>query len=330
MATVLVTGGAGYVGAHACKAIAAAGHKPVAYDNLSKGHRQAVRWGPLEVGDLADAERLDAVFRTHRPEAVVHFAAASEVGESVSDPLKYYRNNIGGTEVLVRCAVAHGVRVLVFSSTCAIYGTPERTPISEREPKKPLSPYGRSKYATEFLLEDAAAAHDIDVVALRYFNAAGASPDGEIGEDHDPETHLIPNVLLAARHQGRSINVFGTDYSTRDGSCVRDYVHVDDLADAHVAALERLWAGALPGFRGINLGTGTGASVLEVIAHAEAITGRRIVVETGPRRRGDVARLIADPTLARDLLGWTPHRSDLETIISTAWAWHQDRLALTG
>jgi UDP-arabinose 4-epimerase len=328
MATVLVTGGAGYVGSHGCKAIAAAGHLPVTYDDLSKGHRGFVRWGPLEVGDITDAERLDAVFRAYRPAAVVHFAAASEVGESVADPLKYYRTNVGGTEILVRLAVAHGVRAFVSSSTCAIYGTPERTPIVEAAPCRPLSPYGRAKYAVELMLEDAAAAHGIDVVALRYFNAAGASPDGDIGEDHTPETHLIPNVLAAARHGGRAIRVNGTDYQTRDGSCVRDYVHVDDLADAHVAALERLWAGALPGFRGINLGTGVGATVLEVIAVAEAVTGQRIRVEVGPRRPGDVARLIADPTHAREVLGWTPRRSDLETIIGTAWAWHQGRLAL--
>lgn len=330
MAKVLVTGGAGYIGSHACKALAAAGHLPVTYDSLEKGHRRAVRWGPLEVGDICDTGRLDEVFETHRPDAVMHFAAASEVGESGRDPLKYYRTNVGGTESLVSRALAHGVRSLVFSSTCAVYGMPDRTPMDERLPRNPINPYGRSKLAVELMLEDTAAACGLDVVALRYFNAAGASADASIGEDHDPETHLVPLVLEAARDQSRCIGVFGCDYPTRDGSCVRDFIHVEDLADAHVAALERLLSGAMTGFSGVNLGAGRGSSVLQVIAAAESVTGRRVRHEVLPRRSGDPARLIADPSLARGLLDWEPHRSELTTIIASAWRWSlaKDRLPL--
>jgi UDP-arabinose 4-epimerase len=325
MATVLVTGGAGYIGAHACKALAAAGHLPVTYDDLSKGHARAVLWGPLEEGDIADTARLDAAFVRHRPAAVMHFAAASEVGESVADPLKYYRINVAGSERLVARALAHGVRAIVFSSTCAVYGLPERVPMDEALSRRPINPYGRSKLAVEMMLEDAAGAYGLDVAALRYFNAAGASADAEIGEDHDPETHVVPLVLAAARDQSRSIGVFGTDYPTRDGSCIRDFVHVEDLATAHVAALERLLAGTLRGFTGINLGAGRGASVLELVAAAEAVTGRRIRRELLPRRSGDPAELVADPTRARDVLGWEARRSDLATILSSAWNWMNRR-----
>lgn len=320
-APIIVTGGAGYIGAHACKALAAAGYTPVVYDSFVRGHRRAVRWGPLEVGDIADPARLDAVFARHGPVAVMHFAALSEVALSWRDPLTYLRNNVSGSLVLLERALAHGVRTFVFSSTCAVYGVPERSPIGEDVPLDPINPYGRSKMMVELALRDAVRAHGMNVAALRYFNAAGASPDGEIGEDHEPETHLVPRVLLAARDQSRVIGINGTDYPTRDGSCVRDYVHVDDLARAHVAALRRLLDGTLTGFNGINLGTGRGYSVLDVVSAAERITGRRIRTEIGPRRPGDAPRLIADPTRARDLLGWRPECSDLDTLIATAWEW---------
>lgn len=319
--TILVTGGAGYLGAHTCKALAAAGYRPVVFDSFVRGHRRAVRWGPLEEGSIADPRRLDEAFVRHRPAAVVHFAALSEAGLSWGTPLTYYANNVSGSLVLLERAIAHGVRTIVFSSTCAVYGVPDRSPIVETFPLGPINPYGRSKMMVEMALRDAAEAHGIDAVALRYFNAAGASRDAEIGEDHDPETHLVPRVLMAARDPGRAIAVFGTDYPTRDGSCVRDYVHVEDLARAHIAALDRLLGGELPGFRGVNLGTGQGHSVLDVVAAAERITGRRIRMEVQPRRPGDAPRLIADATLARELLGWSPAVSDLGTILETAWRW---------
>jgi UDP-arabinose 4-epimerase len=319
--TVLVTGGAGYIGAHACKALARAGFRPVAYDNFVRGHRQAVMWGPLEEGDIADAHRLDDVFTRQRPVAVMHFAALSEVGLSWDDPLGYYRNNVAGSLVLLERAVAHGVRSFVFSSTCAVYGHAARSPLDESVPLAPINPYGRSKLMVEMALRDAAEAHGLDAMALRYFNAAGASADGEIGEDHEPETHLIPRVLMAARDQSQSIGVYGTGYPTCDGSCIRDYVHVDDLASAHVAAVERLLAGGLPGFRGLNLGTGRGYSVLHVVAEAERVTGRRIRTEVMPPRPGDAPQLIADASEARRLLGWEPRSSDLGTMLETAWRW---------
>jgi UDP-glucose-4-epimerase GalE len=325
--SVLVTGGAGYIGAHACKALAASGYRPVVYDNLVRGHRRAVLWGPLEEGHIADAARLDEVFGRHRPIAVMHFAALSEVGQSFADPLAFYANNVSGSLVLAQRAIAHGVGAFVFSSTCAVYGTPERSPIGEDAPTQPINPYGRSKLMVETALRDAVAAHELDVVALRYFNAAGASRDAEIGEDHEPETHLIPRVLMAARDQGRIIGVNGTDYPTRDGSCVRDYIHVDDLAEAHVAALDRLLEGALDGFTALNLGTGKGHSVLDIVTAAERITGRRIRTETKPRRAGDAPRLVADPGAAFRVLDWRPRSSDLDTMLSTAWHWTQRQAA---
>jgi UDP-glucose-4-epimerase GalE len=278
-------------------------------------------WGPLEEGDVSDADRLDEVFARHRPAAVVHFAALSEVGLSWGDPVTYYQNNVSGSLVLLERMRAHGISAFVFSSTCAVYGTPERSPIAEDFPLAPINPYGRSKLMVEMALRDAVDAHGLNAVAMRYFNAAGASEDAEIGEDHEPETHLIPRVLAAARDQSRVIGINGTDYPTRDGSCVRDYVHVSDLAQAHVAALDRLLDGRLTGFRGINLGTGQGYSVLQIIDVAERITGRRIRTEVAPPRPGDAPRLIADATAARHLLAWNPISSDLETMIATAWRW---------
>jgi UDP-glucose-4-epimerase GalE len=320
MAAILVTGGAGYVGSHACKALAAAGHTPVAYDNLGRGHRELVRWGPLEVGDLADAARLDEVFGRHRPEAVMHFAAFAYVGESVEDPARYWRNNVGGTLELVEAARRAGVKALVFSSTCSTYGVPERTPIGEDAPQRPINPYGATKLAIERMLSDYAAAYGLRSVSLRYFNAAGCDPDGETGELHDPETHVIPRVLMAATGEIGEVEVFGTDYPTPDGTCLRDYVHVADLAQGHVQALDYLARGGAA--TAVNLGTGRGFSVREVIAAAEQVTGRRIPVRAAPRRPGDPPVLVADPARARALLGFAPRYTELAPIVATAWRWH--------
>ena len=319
--SILVTGGAGYVGAHACKALAASGYTPVVYDNFVSGHREAVRWGPLYEGDVRDAAQLDAAFARHRPTAVMHFAALSEVGSSWKQPVEYYQNNVVGSLVLLERALAYNVQAFVFSSTCAVYGIPDYSPINEDTKLNPINPYGRSKMMAEFGLQDAANAYGINVIALRYFNAAGASFDGEIGEDHTPETHLIPRVLHAALDQDRIFGINGGDYSTPDGSCVRDFIHVDDLAQAHLAALERLLKGLQTGFEPLNLGTGRGYSVFEVLAAAEQITGRRIRTKVGPRRRGDAPSLVADSSRAGHVLNWEPTSSDLETLISTAWAW---------
>jgi UDP-arabinose 4-epimerase len=317
--TVLVTGGAGYIGSHCAKALAAAGYVPVVYDSLVAGHADAVRWGPLERGDIADAARLDEVIAKHRPVAALHFAALIEVGASVRVPLSFYRANVAGSLTLVERLVAGGVDKIVFSSTCAIYGVPGLAgPLDESVPQAPISPYGRTKRMVEEMLADAAATGALSAVALRYFNAAGASPDGEIGERHDPETHLIPLVLAAARDR-RPVAIFGTDYPTRDGTCVRDYIHVDDLASAHVAALERLLDGTVTGFAGVNLGTGRGMSVREIVAEAERVTGSPVPVRLEPRRPGDPPALVADATRAQTLLGWQPTRSDPATILSSAW-----------
>jgi UDP-arabinose 4-epimerase len=319
--TVLVTGGAGYVGAHACKALAAAGYAPVVYDNLGHGHEQAVQWGPLERGDIADRARLDEVFDRHRPDAVMHFAAFIAVGESVSDPGKYYRNNVAGTLNLLQAMVDHKVGRFVFSSTAAIFGTPEKVPISEDEPQTPINPYGRSKLMVEQMLADMEQAHGLKAVMLRYFNAAGASPDGEIGECHDPETHLIPLALDAAAGKGPALTVFGEDYPTPDGTCIRDYIHVGDLADAHVRALDYLTKNGAT--RGFNLGTGAGVSVREILDAIERVTGRPVPHLFGPRREGDPPVLVSDPSRAGSELGWSPAMSDIDTIIATAWAWHR-------
>lgn len=321
MATILVTGGAGYIGAHTAKALAHAGHTPVVYDNLSRGHRYAVKWGPFEEGDIGNAARLDAVFSAYKPDAIMHFAALSEVGISVREPLSFWRNNVAGSLTLVERALAHGVTRIVFSSTCSIYGEADQVPIDETTPEAPINPYAETKLVVERLLQSAAKAHGLDAVALRYFNAAGASPDGEIGENHTPETHLIPLVLMAAQDVSRTIKIFGTDYPTPDGSCVRDYVHVDDLATAHISAVERLLSGRLSGFTKLNLGTGQGLSVIQILEAAQRITGSPIRAEREGRRAGDPAILIADTAAARRILEWVPRHSDLETVISSAWAW---------
>jgi UDP-glucose-4-epimerase GalE len=320
MSAILVTGGAGYVGSHACKALAAAGYTPVAYDNLGRGHRELVRWGPLEVGDLADRARLDEVFARHRPEAVMHFAAFAYVGESVQDPALYYRNNVGGTLELVEATRRAGIKALVFSSTCSTYGVPARMPIDEDTPQRPINPYGATKLAIERMLADYGAAYGLRSASLRYFNAAGCDPDGETGELHDPETHVIPRVLMAAAGEIEHVEVFGTDYPTPDGTCLRDYIHVADLARGHVRALDYLQRGGAT--TAVNLGTGRGFSVREVIAAAEQVTGRRIPVREAPRRPGDPPVLVADPARARALLGFAPRYTELAPMVATAWRWH--------
>ena len=317
--SILVTGGAGYVGSHACKALANAGYRPVVYDNLSRGHREAVRWGPLVEGDLHDRARLAAALSANAVTAVMHFAAFAYVGESVTDPELYYANNLGGTLALLAAMRTAGVERLVFSSTCAVYGVPDQLPIRETSAMAPLSPYGETKLAIERALHWYAAGYGMRYVALRYFNAAGADPDGEIGEDHEPETHLIPRVLQAALGRSDPVDIYGTDYPTPDGTAIRDYIHVSDLADAHLRALDHLAAGG--DSVALNLGTGRGCSVREVIAAVERIGGRPVPRREAARRPGDPPELVADPALALARLGWQPRHSDLDTIISNALAW---------
>lgn len=318
--TILVTGGAGYIGAHACKALARAGYSPVVYDNLVHGHREAVRWGPLIEADLADESRLKAVFQSFDVAAVIHFAAFAYVGESMADPRSYFHNNVMNTLRLLDAMLGAGVRRIVFSSTCATYGMPDSMPITESAPQRPVNPYGESKLMIERVLHWYGQAYGLDYAALRYFNAAGADPEGEIGEDHTPETHLIPLILDAALGRRPEIGIFGTDYQTPDGTAVRDYIHVQDLAEAHLRAVEHLLAGG--GSLAVNLGTGIGHSVREVIAMAERVTGRPIPCRESPRRHGDPPVLVADPSLAAERLSWRASCSDLETILGTAWAWH--------
>jgi UDP-arabinose 4-epimerase len=316
---VLVTGGAGYIGSHACKALAGAGFIPIAYDNLASGHEWAVRWGPIEKGDILDQARLNEVFKTYRPSAVMHFAAHAYVGESVEEPAKYYRNNVAGSLSLLEAMREHDVSQIVFSSSCATYGVPKAIPIAEKHPQNPINPYGASKLMIERMLADFGAAYGLRSISLRYFNAAGADPDGEIGEDHDPETHLIPLVLEAAARKRSNITIFGTDYDTPDGTCIRDYVHVTDLAEAHVLALRALRGSC--NSASYNLGTGNGFSVGEVIQTAREITGRSISAKGGLRRPGDPSRLMADATRAKNELGWKPQYGDLHPMIATAWNW---------
>jgi UDP-arabinose 4-epimerase len=315
---ILVTGGAGFIGSHVCKLLASSGHLPITYDNLSRGNRSAVKWGPLEVGELEDRRRLRAVFETHRPAALMHFAAYAYVGESVQNPYLYYRNNVSGSLALFQELVDFQPIPVVFSSSCVTYGIPDSLPIREDHPQCPINPYGRSKLFVEQMLADAGFASALPWIALRYFNAAGADPDGEIGEDHDPETHLIPLVLRAAKQSG-IVEIFGTDYDTADGTCVRDYVHVSDVADAHVRALHYLNNGGSS--CAVNLANERGYSVKEVIGTAERVTGRSIAVSEASRRPGDPAILIGSSERARQKLGWQPQRSNLETQITDAWKW---------
>jgi len=324
MATVLVTGGAGYVGSHTCKLLAAEGHLPVTYDNLARGHREAVRWGPLVVGDLEDRSRLDETFDRYRPEAVIHFAALTYVGESVEKPDLYYCHNVTGSLTLIDAALRAGVDRMVFSSTAAVYGTPRGVPIGEDHPLAPINPYGRSKRMVEEMLADAAGAYGLRSVCLRYFNAAGADPDGETGEDHDPETHAIPLAIQSALGDRPPFQIFGTDYDTPDGTCIRDYVHVMDLAQAHLRALDYLARGGRS--TAVNLGTGRGTSVAELLQAVGRVAGRPVPRLVGSRRPGDPAILVADGRRARELLGWRPRFQHLDTIVETAWNWHMVNL----
>jgi UDP-arabinose 4-epimerase len=319
---ILVTGGAGYVGSHACKALAARGYVPITYDNLSRGNRWAVKWGPLEKGDIADVGQVRTVLEKYRPSAVMHFAAYAYVGESVEQPLLYYRNNFIDTVTLLQAVVDFRRMPVVFSSSCATYGVPERVPITENHPQHPINAYGHSKLFVERLLADLNVACGLPWIALRYFNAAGADPDGEIGEAHDPETHLIPLVLAAAR-TGAPVRIFGEDYDTSDGTCVRDYVHVTDIADAHVQALDYLLKGG--DSCALNLANKRGYSIKEVIAAAERVCGGAVPLEIAKRRAGDPPVLVGDASLARVVLGWKPVHSDLDTQIRHAWNWLKQR-----
>jgi UDP-glucose-4-epimerase GalE len=316
----LVTGGAGYIGSHTAKALAAAGHLPVVVDNMSYGHEWAVKWGPFERGDLSDVELLKRVLEKHRIEAAVHFAASAYVGESMTNPRRYFRNNTVNTINLLDAMIDHGVARIVFSSTCATYGIPAKVPIDESHPQQPVNPYGQSKVFVERILHWYDVAYALRSVSLRYFNASGADPDGEIGEDHDPETHLIPLVIGAARGTRPPVGVFGTDYPTPDGTAVRDYIHVSDLADAHVRALDYLARNGET--TAINLGTERGHSVREVIETVERVAERPVPFTNSPRRAGDPPELVADASRAREVLGWTPRYPALATIVEHAWRWH--------
>ena len=318
--SILVTGGAGYVGSHACKALAAAGYTPVVFDNFENGHDWAVRWGPGVVGDLADTVLLARTIAEHDVVAVLHFAAHAYVGESMVDPGKYYRNNVAGTISLLDAMKSAGVEKLVFSSSCATYGVPEAVPISECTPQRPVNPYGESKLCVERMLDWHGRAGTLRWIALRYFNAAGADPAGDIGEVHDPETHLLPLVIQAALGKRDAIRVFGTDYPTPDGTCVRDYIHVSDLARAHTAALDYLLRGGESA--AFNLGTGRGYSVREVIEAVRRVSRRPVPVEEAPRREGDPPVLVADASKARSVLGWHPQFDTLDAIVKTAYNWH--------
>ncbi|MCB1131902.1 MAG: UDP-glucose 4-epimerase GalE [Verrucomicrobiae bacterium] len=320
-APVLVTGGAGYIGSHTVRLLASQGRKIVVLDNLVFGHEGAVVDPEVElvVGDVGDQELLRSLFQKHRFGAVVHFAAYAYVGESVTNPLKYYQNNTAEPIKLLQVMQEFGCRVFVFSSTCATYGVPDRLPITEANTQNPINPYGRSKLMVEWVLRDCDTAWGLKSACLRYFNASGSSPDGRIGEDHDPETHLIPRVMMAVTGEIDSIEVFGTDYDTPDGTCIRDYIHVEDLADAHARALDHLAAGG-DSVR-CNLGTGVGVSVKEIIGAVEEVTGKTVPVKYGPRREGDPASLVADPALAKELLGWEASRKDVRQMVDSAWKW---------
>ncbi len=318
---ILVTGGAGYIGSHACKALARAGYTPVTYDNLVTGWKDAVKFGPFERGDIMDRARLDEVFARYKPAAVMHFAALSQVGEAMAQPGRYWRNNVCGSLTLIEAAVAAGCLDFVFSSTCATYGEHDNVVLDESTPQEPLNAYGASKRAIEEILRDFEAAHGLRHVIFRYFNVAGADPEAEVGEFHRPETHLVPLLLDAIEGKRDALTVFGTDYNTPDGTCIRDYVHVCDLVDAHLLGLGWLEQGK--GSRVFNLGTGSGFSVMEVIAQSKAVTNREVPYEIGPRRAGDATRLVSGSTSAEEELGWQPSRSTMGEMIADAWRWHQ-------
>lgn len=318
---VLVCGGAGYIGSHMVRQLVESGYEPIVFDNLSQGHAEAVGDVPLVRGDLLDPEALAALFKAHEFDAVYHFAALIAVGESVEKPDLYYRNNVVGALNLLDAMRVAEVDRFVFSSTAAVYGNPVTDLIAESHPQNPINPYGRSKRMMEEVLADYGRAFGIRSVSFRYFNAAGADPSGEIGEAHDPETHLVPNVLLAALGERDALTIFGDDYDTRDGTNVRDYIHVNDIASAHLAALD--WMDANEGAHVFNLGNGNGFTNREVMEAAKKVTGREIPYTIGPRREGDAATLVADSARAKELLGWTPQMPDIESIIESAWAWHK-------
>ena len=321
MTNILVTGGAGYIGSHACKVLSRAGLTPVTYDNLSTGWEEAVKFGPFEKGDLMDRARLDQVFAAYQPEAIVHFAALSQVGDSMREPAIYWRNNVAGSLTLFEAAVAAGCKNLVFSSTCATYGDQDNVVLDENSEQHPINAYGASKRAIEDILRDFEVAYGLNHVIFRYFNVAGADPETEVGEFHQPETHLIPLVLDAIEGKRDALTIFGTDYDTPDGTCIRDYVHVMDLVEAHVLGLTWLQDGK--GSRVFNLGTGTGFSVREVLDHSASISNRDVPIVEGPRRPGDCAKLVSGSTRAQAELGWRPSRSTMDQMIADAWRWHQ-------
>ncbi len=318
---ILVVGGAGYIGSHMCKHLFKRGYQPIVLDNLVCGHRQAVQWGPFFEGSMSDSHLLREIFSDHPIAAVMHFAAFCYVGESVTEPAKYYENNVANTISLLEVMLEKKVSNFIFSSSCATYGEPIEVPIREDHPLKPISPYGRTKLMVEQILEDFREAYGLASVSLRYFNAAGADPDGELGEDHDPETHLIPLVLQTALGQRPRVDIFGDDYPTKDGTCIRDYIHVEDLAQAHLIGLERLLGGEAGGQ--YNLGNGQGHSVKQVIEMAGRVTGKPIPVSVGERRKGDPAVLVSSSEKAIHDLGWRPRFPGLEAVIETAWNWHK-------
>ncbi|MEZ4529368.1 MAG: UDP-glucose 4-epimerase GalE [Desulfobacterales bacterium] len=318
---ILVVGGAGYIGSHMCKYLAGKGYRPVVLDSLVYGHPQAVKWGPLIKGNVSDTGLLRQVFSEYDFAAVMHFAAFAYVGESVTNPAKYYRNNVAATIALLEIMGEKKVTHFIFSSSCATYGNPLEIPITENHPQNPINPYGRSKLMVEQILSDFEKAYGLNSVSLRYFNAAGADPDRELGEDHRPETHLIPLILQTVLGKRKSLHVFGADYPTKDGTCIRDYIHINDLAHAHLLALERLLNKG--GTAAYNLGNGEGYSVKEVIDMAEKVTGQRVPFEIKPRREGDPAVLIGSAEKAMKELGWNPRFPDLKTIMQTAWDWHR-------
>lgn len=322
--TLLVVGGAGYIGSHMVKCLLEADYQVVVLDDLSAGFRDSLLGGSLVVGDCGDREVLDRLFTEYRFDGVLHFASLIQVGESVANPAKYYRSNTAKTLTLLEAMVEHGVGPLIFSSTAAVFGEPAYTPIDEAHPQAPINPYGASKYLVERMLQDFDSAYGLRSVALRYFNAAGADPQARIGERHEPETHLIPLALQAVLGARPPLKVFGRDYATPDGTCIRDYIHVDDLATAHLRALEYLWNGGPS--RVFNLGNGEGFSVQEVMDAVARVTGRPVPLEDAPRREGDPARLVADSTAARNVLGWSPRYTKLDTIVAHAWAWEQKRV----
>ncbi|HVY34035.1 MAG TPA: UDP-glucose 4-epimerase GalE [Caulobacteraceae bacterium] len=320
---ILVAGGAGYIGAQTCKALKAAGFLPVTLDNLSTGYAPAVKWGPLERGDLRDRDLVQGLVAKYDIKAALHFAAYSLVGESVRDPAKYYDNNVGAATAFADALIGAGVKALVFSSTAAVYGTPSVSPIPESHPTVPINPYGASKLAFEGALRWLGEAHPFAWTALRYFNAAGADPDGEVGESHDPETHLIPLLCQATLGKGPPLTVFGQDYDTPDGTPIRDYIHVVDLARAHVLAIDRLLDGGRSGV--FNVGTGEGCTVMQILDAAERVLGKKVPYTVGPRRAGDPPSLVADSSRLKAAFGWKPHRSDLDSIIADAARWQRER-----